>query len=78
MAPGSRAEAAAAGLPNVRFWNGSFAAFAALIAESDLYVGYDSAGQHAAAALPQQDGSCALGADLFALSKRLRRARRRR
>jgi hypothetical protein len=47
----ARAEAAAAGLPNVTFWNGSFAAFAALIAESDLYVGYDSAGQHAAAAL---------------------------
>ncbi len=47
----ARAEQAAAGLPNVRFWNGSFAAFASLIANSDLYVGYDSAGQHAAAAL---------------------------
>ena len=47
----ARAEAAAAGLPNVRLFNGSFAAFAALIANSDLYVGYDSAGQHAAAAL---------------------------
>ncbi len=47
----ARAEAAAEGLANVRFWNGSFAAFAALIANSDLYVGYDSAGQHAAAAL---------------------------
>jgi hypothetical protein len=45
------AEDAAAGLPNVRFWNGSFATFAALIKNSDLYVGYDSAGQHAAAAL---------------------------
>lgn len=32
-------------------WNGSFAGFASLIAQSDLYVGYDSAGQHAAAAL---------------------------
>lgn len=30
---------------------GSFASFAALIAASSLYVGYDSAGQHAAAAL---------------------------
>lgn len=46
-----RAESAAAGLTNVKFWNGSFAVFAALIANSDLYVGYDSAGQHAAAAL---------------------------
>ena len=32
------------------FWNGSFAGFAALIASGSLYVGYDSAGQHAAAA----------------------------
>ena len=31
--------------------NGSFAGFAARIAASNLYVGYDSAGQHAAAAL---------------------------
>lgn len=34
----------------VRFWEGSFAGFASLISQSDLYVGYDSAGQHAAAA----------------------------
>lgn len=34
----------------IRFWEGSFAGFASLIARSDLYVGYDSAGQHAAAA----------------------------
>ena len=47
----ARAEAAAAGLKNVQFWEGSFAGFAALIARSNLYVGYDSAGQHAAAAL---------------------------
>ena len=47
----SCAESAAAGLANVKFWSGSFASFAALIAGSDLYVGYDSAGQHAAAAL---------------------------
>lgn len=33
-----------------RFWDGSFAGFAAIIAGSSLYVGYDSAGQHAAAA----------------------------
>ncbi len=34
----------------VRFWEGSFAGFASVIAQSDLYTGYDSAGQHAAAA----------------------------
>jgi ADP-heptose:LPS heptosyltransferase len=33
------------------FWDGSFAGFAQRIAGSKLYVGYDSAGQHAAAAL---------------------------
>lgn len=32
------------------FWEGSFAGFAALIAASHLYAGYDSAGQHVAAA----------------------------
>lgn len=34
----------------VHFWEGSFAGFAAIVAQSRLYVGYDSAGQHAAAA----------------------------
>jgi ADP-heptose:LPS heptosyltransferase len=34
----------------VSFWEGSFAGFAAIIAGSSLYVGYDSAGQHVAAA----------------------------
>jgi len=34
----------------VRFWEGSFAGFAGIVAQSRLYVGYDSAGQHAAAA----------------------------
>jgi ADP-heptose:LPS heptosyltransferase len=34
----------------VRTFRGSFAAFASAIARSDLYVGYDSAGQHVAAA----------------------------
>jgi ADP-heptose:LPS heptosyltransferase len=32
------------------FWDGSFAGFAAIIATARLYVGYDSAGQHVAAA----------------------------
>ena len=32
------------------FWDGSFAGFAHIIAGSNLYVGYDSAGQHVAAA----------------------------
>jgi len=34
----------------VRTFRGSFADFASAIAQSDLYVGYDSAGQHVAAA----------------------------
>jgi len=34
----------------VRFWEGSFAGFASLVGQSDFYVGYDSSGQHAAAA----------------------------
>ncbi|HKW98291.1 MAG TPA: glycosyltransferase family 9 protein [Bryobacteraceae bacterium] len=34
----------------IRRIHGSFAAFASLIASSDLYIGYDSAGQHVAAA----------------------------
>jgi ADP-heptose:LPS heptosyltransferase len=34
----------------VTFWEGSFAGFASLITGSKLYVGYDSAGQHVAAA----------------------------
>jgi ADP-heptose:LPS heptosyltransferase len=43
-----RSGAASSG--RVRLWDGSFAGFAALIAGSSLYVGYDSAGQHVAAA----------------------------
>jgi hypothetical protein len=35
----------------VEYWDGSFAGFVEHIAHSSLYVGYDSAGQHAAAAL---------------------------
>ena len=34
----------------VRFWEGSFAGFASIISKATVYVGYDSAGQHAAAA----------------------------
>jgi hypothetical protein len=45
-----RVAAATAGLPNVQRFQGSFAGFAARIAVSRSYVGYDSAGQHAASA----------------------------
>jgi len=34
----------------VQTWSGSFAGFASIVAHSRLYVGYDSAGQHVAAA----------------------------
>jgi ADP-heptose:LPS heptosyltransferase len=46
----SAAAEASGRMDRVRFWEGSFAGFASLIAQCDLYVGYDSAGQHAAAA----------------------------
>lgn len=46
----SRVDKAIAGLPNVSTWTGAFAPFAAAIANSSLYCGYDSAGQHVAAA----------------------------
>jgi ADP-heptose:LPS heptosyltransferase len=45
-----RAIARAGGSHRVRTWRGSFARFAATIARAGLYLGYDSAGQHAAAA----------------------------
>jgi len=45
-----KAAIARSGARDVRTWEGSFAAFAGMIAQSRLYVGYDSAGQHAAAA----------------------------
>ena len=45
-----RVTAAAGAAECVRFWEGSYAGFASIISQSDLYVGYDSAGQHAAAA----------------------------
>src|SRR6185437_12903707 len=37
-------------IDRIRFSEGSFAAFASIIAQSQFYAGYDSAGQHAAAA----------------------------
>jgi ADP-heptose:LPS heptosyltransferase len=40
----------AVGIDAVRIFDGSFAQFAAIIAASRLYIGYDSAGQHVAAA----------------------------
>ena len=46
----ARVERAIEGLPNIRTWQGPFAPFAAQIARSKLYIGYDSAGQHVAAA----------------------------
>jgi ADP-heptose:LPS heptosyltransferase len=52
-AGGEEAERVERALPqsdNVRCWNGSFAGFASAIAGSRLYIGYDSAGQHVAAA----------------------------
>ena len=42
--------AAARSAARATFWEGSFAGFAQVIAGSSLYVGYDSAGQHVAAA----------------------------
>jgi ADP-heptose:LPS heptosyltransferase len=46
-----RVTAAASGVVDrVRFWDGSFAGFASIIAQSHFFAGYDSAGQHAAAA----------------------------
>jgi ADP-heptose:LPS heptosyltransferase len=44
------AQAVARAGAKANFWEGSFAGFAAIIAGSSLYVGYDSAGQHVAAA----------------------------
>jgi ADP-heptose:LPS heptosyltransferase len=45
-----RVTAAGQGVACIRFWEGSFAGFASIISQSNVYVGYDSAGQHAAAA----------------------------
>jgi ADP-heptose:LPS heptosyltransferase len=46
----ARAERAIAGVAAAQTWQGDFATFAASIGASALYVGYDSAGQHVAAA----------------------------
>ena len=46
------AAVAASGVQDrVRFWEGSFAGFVSIVEQGDLYVGYDSGGQHAAAAV---------------------------
>jgi len=37
-------------MDRIRFWEGSFAGFASIVSQCDFYTGYDSAGQHAAAA----------------------------
>jgi ADP-heptose:LPS heptosyltransferase len=47
---GRRVTEAAARVEGVRFWEGSFAGFASIISQCRFYAGYDSAGQHAAAA----------------------------
>jgi ADP-heptose:LPS heptosyltransferase len=52
-AGGEEAERVERAIPrsdHVRCWEGSFAGFASAIAGSRLYIGYDSAGQHVAAA----------------------------
>jgi hypothetical protein len=46
----SRTDRAIRSLPNVHPWTGAFAPFASSIASAKLYCGYDSAGQHVAAA----------------------------
>lgn len=45
-----RARALAARLPGVQTFRGAYAPFASMISQARLYVGYDSAGQHVAAA----------------------------
>ena len=46
----TRAVEASGVADRVLFWEGSFAGFVSIVSQSDLYAGYDSAGQHAAAA----------------------------
>jgi hypothetical protein len=45
-----RAEALVARVPAVQLYEGPYAPFASMISQARLYVGYDSAGQHVAAA----------------------------
>ena len=47
----TRGDVLAAAAAEIAAWHGSLAGFAGLIGSSDLYVGYDSAGQHLAGAL---------------------------
>src|SRR6202034_1895727 len=49
-------------IDRIRFWEGSFAGFASIISQCDFYAGYDSAGQHAAAAAGVPLISCFAGA----------------
>jgi hypothetical protein len=52
------AAAAASGVSGrIRFWEGSFAGFASIISQCDLYVGYDSAGQFPPALEPRGTGA---------------------
>lgn len=45
-----RVDRAVAGLPGVQTWTGDYAPFASMTSQAKLYIGYDSAGQHVAAA----------------------------
>ncbi|MBC7925264.1 MAG: hypothetical protein H7039_06360 [Bryobacteraceae bacterium] len=45
-----RVRALKSAVPGIDTWSGSFAAFASMISQAALYIGYDSAGQHVAAA----------------------------
>lgn len=46
----NRVQQLCARVPGVESWNGAYAPFAHAIANAQLYIGYDSAGQHVAAA----------------------------
>jgi ADP-heptose:LPS heptosyltransferase len=45
-----RATKLAASVPQIRLYDGPYAPFASMISQARLYIGYDSAGQHVAAA----------------------------
>jgi ADP-heptose:LPS heptosyltransferase len=51
MSESAMPDATGCGPADILVWNGRVGLVAALIGESDLYIGYDSAGQHIAAAL---------------------------
>jgi ADP-heptose:LPS heptosyltransferase len=46
----ARAERLASRIPSIRLYEGPYATFASMISQARLYIGYDSAGQHVAAA----------------------------